>query len=465
MAWNFIATATQGFTSTGIVPISSFPYSISCWFYPTTTGAVQTLVSFAGSTATNNRIELQLTASGSCQAISQTATNNRAALTTNTVKPGWNHFFGLFYTATERFAMLNGGPGVNSSVNSPIVTPTRFAIGIDATSAGTNGLNGRLGELAIFNRRMSFQEMQYVARGNSVLLLENPDGALRFYRNFDKSFHDAELGDYDKIKMTPTSSSPRPAGSNNFQKKFATSERVVDIAVALLLAPAITVTNIALDAIAVGVVTMTRQIGSVSGVVASGVTAFVRQVADNLNATGVGITGSVFSASKTLAVTATGVVALTVTRVTQIVLAAVALGVTTFVKQAQLVSAATATGVTAFVRGVATSLNSTAVGITGSMFSAAKTLGATAVGVAGITVSSVFNQTLAVVAIGVTAITMQVSKLLAAVGIGVATMSESASTAATATSTEQPGPYLGGGGIGLYGRYGAARRFAKRRRK
>ena len=488
MAWNFIATATQGFTSTSQVPLSSFPFAISCWFYPTTTGAVQTLVSFAGSTATNNRIELQLTASGSCQAISQTATNNRAALTTNTVKPGWNHFFGLFESNVNRFAMLNGGPGVQNSVSSPIATPTRFAIGIDATSAGTAGADGRMAELAIFNRKLSFQEMQFVAAGNSPLLLNNPNGTLRFYRNFDKAFHDAELGDFDRVKMTRTTSPPTPCGPNNFQKKYATAELVVDRAIATLLRSAITTFNQTLAATAVGVV------------------AFVKGVSTNQTVTTVGVTSDILSVGKNMKATAVGVPTLSALRAIGVTLAAVAVGVAAMVRRTGKNTAATAVGTAAFVKGVSSNLKVTVIGVTGRVLSVGKNLGATAVGVPTLNAIRAFLVTLAAIAVGVPAMVKQVGKntaatavgvstvirmtakglagsaiglvtivasfiggagatavALAATAIGIAAMSLSfiAGTVTTVVRNRLPG----GGGIGLYGLSDPRSRFMKRRRK
>ena len=472
MGWQFNSSASQGFTATGLAPVSAKPFAVSLWFYPFSTATNQTLWSICDSTSTSLHSEVWLSASGagSILAIEQSATGARWADSGNTVIPNhWNHVWAGFFATTNRFVCLNGGPAVQNVTNvNTSGAKTRMAIGKQANSVGANPANGVIGEVAVFNLSQggfhSGREIQWLAKGNSPVNHPRFRNQLVFYRNFGSpGDYDRESGDFGYNLRLTSSNNPTPGLRNTFQKKPTTAEKIVDFAMAVLLAPTIVVTNVALDAVAVGVTSLVRQVGKITTATGTGVTAFVRQVADNLNATGVGITGSVFSASKTLAVTATGVAAMTVTRVTQIILAAIALGVTTIVKQAQLVSAATATGVTAFVRGVATNLNATAVGITGSVFSAAKTLSATAVGVAGITVSSVVNRALAVVAIGVTSITMQVSKILAAVGIGVASETHTASTATV--PAEEPAKFLGGGGIGLYGVHNARKRFSKRRRK
>lgn len=175
---DFLAASSQtvqaGFT------VGAVPLTISGWCYLPTTSGTHYIASCCTSAVANNSFAL-FVINGTLYARSRTTTGvsgTVAGVPANT----WFHACGLFVSATERYAVLNGVSGAAQTTSSTPTSIDRTIIG-NSGGAGTSFYDGQLADILIHSRALSLPEIQALADPSSVMLsLGGGDSGLLTYR-------------------------------------------------------------------------------------------------------------------------------------------------------------------------------------------------------------------------------------------------------------------------------------------
>ncbi len=143
--------------------MSSYPFTIAAWTYPSNGGIVASLGTVSGidrhlmalSTATT-KFDIQSNVGGSVG----TATSS-ANFTTNQ----WTHVCGVFNSTTDRSAYLNGVLDGTNSTNVSFGSITRFYIGTRIFTTAGGFFNGSIAEVGIWNAALTAAEIASLADG------------------------------------------------------------------------------------------------------------------------------------------------------------------------------------------------------------------------------------------------------------------------------------------------------------
>lgn len=164
MAFDF---ATTDRYEIGSAVVTAYPFTMACWFYADSLSAARTLMCLgpASAAAAQQRIYVISTELG---ANSEGGGTNAIATTTTAPTTGvWSHAAGVFASATDRRAFLNGG---SKGTNATSVT---FSTAINRTiiaqrlrsNVYAQGMDGRLAECAIWNEALSDDDVYSLSRG------------------------------------------------------------------------------------------------------------------------------------------------------------------------------------------------------------------------------------------------------------------------------------------------------------
>jgi hypothetical protein len=156
--------------------LTATPLTMACWFYSPSTSLSMILMSLCNSASTpwaRNSFYLQASgatagdpvSAGTVDASAGSQANTSTGWSANT----WTHACGVWTSATDRAAFINGG-------SKGTQTTSRVPSGIDRMNLGglrngtpTGYLNGRIAEAAIWNVALSDQEVAALASGLSPL--------------------------------------------------------------------------------------------------------------------------------------------------------------------------------------------------------------------------------------------------------------------------------------------------------
>lgn len=154
-------------------PVTAVPFSISAWVYLTNDAANNNIVVLnsstdnhaSGITAEGNVANDPITAYfGDSTGFSFARSSSAYSLNT------WTHVCGVFSSATSREIYVNGSNvGSNSASRTPVAF-NRINIGV-YRQGGFNAfdaLNGRISQVAIYNKALSSPEINSLAKGFSA---------------------------------------------------------------------------------------------------------------------------------------------------------------------------------------------------------------------------------------------------------------------------------------------------------
>lgn len=167
MAIDFTAT-TDRYEAVGAAA-TAYPVSFACWFYADTLTAQRTLVCL-GSSATAN--QFMLLGASSSGVVAQSEIGGVIATATSTTAPStgvWYHAAGVFASATDRRAYIDGGSkGTNATTNNfPTVVNRTLIAQRRRNGAYGQGMDGRIMEAAIWNAELSDADVYALSRGYS----------------------------------------------------------------------------------------------------------------------------------------------------------------------------------------------------------------------------------------------------------------------------------------------------------
>lgn len=166
----FLASSSE-YLQVDSTPITAVPFTISCWFKPTT-NAAGLLVHLLDKSTTNHGFALDYD-SDKCRCFTQ-AGGFSAATSSNSATVGvFNHFFGRQAATDNRESILNG-----DIANKGVDGSTRVPTGLDRTAIGRAGdttpgayINGALAEIGIWNVALSDAENTILSLGGSPILV------------------------------------------------------------------------------------------------------------------------------------------------------------------------------------------------------------------------------------------------------------------------------------------------------
>ncbi len=157
--WQFTTASSQYLLST-TTPITTTPLSISCWFYPTQVAATKDLVSLANGSSTTDFFQLQHGAATGARARSGDSVGSSSATTaTAVVVNTWQMGTAVFASSTSRIAYLNAGSKTSQSTSRSPTGISRVGVGSQVTSSPLNFYGGYIGNVCIWNRALSDDEI------------------------------------------------------------------------------------------------------------------------------------------------------------------------------------------------------------------------------------------------------------------------------------------------------------------
>lgn len=172
---SFLFNGTEGINISeryGTGPLNlivSYPFTISCWFYPTdlTAGAQRDIVHLEDNSVPNNYWIDHLGTSLRIQTWNGTSVTS-ASIGTIALNR-WNHAFGRFISNTNRFIQLNGTSSATSTTNSGQTTRKINGLSIGQTEQKGRLFQGYIGHVAIYNGSIQAGDALSLARGASPL--------------------------------------------------------------------------------------------------------------------------------------------------------------------------------------------------------------------------------------------------------------------------------------------------------
>lgn len=189
MAYNFLNQTVSESKITAIGSFFSYPLTINCWFYATTSGVgIMNLVELCENTA--SIVHMLRLNSNTNQVQYNTATlasaTSSASYTTNT----WNMATAVGTSATSRTVYLNAANSGTQTTSRTPTTPDRVCIGF----ARTNGSDlpsyeGYLAEVAIWNVTLTTNELSSLYTGTKANQIRPQN--LKFYMPLVRNIYDA----------------------------------------------------------------------------------------------------------------------------------------------------------------------------------------------------------------------------------------------------------------------------------
>lgn len=166
MAYDFITVNTD-YIQYASAAVTAYPFTMSCWFYADSLSAARTLmcVGPTSAAAAQQRIYALSTEVG---ANSEGGGTNASAVTTTAPSTSvWSHAAGVFASATDRRAFLNGGSkGTNTTSVTFSTALNRTLIGVRLRSnTYAQGMDGKIAECAIWDTDLTDDEVASLAKG------------------------------------------------------------------------------------------------------------------------------------------------------------------------------------------------------------------------------------------------------------------------------------------------------------
>lgn len=167
----FNDAATEYITNANAV-VSGYPLTLVGWI-STDDDAVASLMVQVGTSGTSDHSHQVVLSGGETndpiRITSRTTSNGSAVTSTGTTINVWAHGAGVFNSATDRWAFVNGGSKVQNTTN---LTPSGMnTTRIGASAQPSTYASGSIAEVAVWSVGLSDAEMVSLAKGASPLLV------------------------------------------------------------------------------------------------------------------------------------------------------------------------------------------------------------------------------------------------------------------------------------------------------
>ncbi len=162
MAYDFNGTTQYLEIATAV---ANRPCTMAAWGFLNSTASARDIVSVSSKT-TLSVLRLNVNTGGQFRIADQGNTN--AVANGGIVSTGaWNHYAGVFSSASSRTPYTNGIAGTTSTTTVAAISPTVTNIGafFAGTSSAIQFFNGRLAEVGIWNVALTAAEVASLAKG------------------------------------------------------------------------------------------------------------------------------------------------------------------------------------------------------------------------------------------------------------------------------------------------------------
>lgn len=154
--------------------IVSYPFTISCWFFPTDSTTTQDLVVLKDS-ATNNGYFLRVAGASAGDPIQANTWNGtsgtNAQIQNAIIFNQWNHAAARFVSNTSRLVQINGGNGTQNTNNSNQTSQLIDTVIIGQADFASRYFNGYIAHVAIWNEQIVNSANATLGRGASPLFI------------------------------------------------------------------------------------------------------------------------------------------------------------------------------------------------------------------------------------------------------------------------------------------------------
>lgn len=173
MARDFDGTTQYASVSTPV--LTAYPVTMAAWFRSDVASSIRTIIAITDAATAQGGIQLLLAANLVGDPISANVNGINAAISTTGITVGtWHHACGIWASATDRRAFIDGGSKGTNTNNAT------FPIGTDSTDVGARlqstiiaFFNGRIAEAAIWSVALTDDEVAQLSRGVSPLRIQS----------------------------------------------------------------------------------------------------------------------------------------------------------------------------------------------------------------------------------------------------------------------------------------------------
>lgn len=160
--------------------ITSYPFSISCWFFPTNTTGAKDLVALRRvAAATSDTYWL------GTDGLSVVASTWNGSISVRASRSGininrWNHAIARFNSNTQRFVHINGSDGTINTTSSGQFGQDFDALFLGVADGGQRPFTGYMAHVAIWNESLSNSDSASLGRGMSPFYVR-PQNLVAYY--------------------------------------------------------------------------------------------------------------------------------------------------------------------------------------------------------------------------------------------------------------------------------------------
>lgn len=180
MAFSF--NGTSSYIEATSTPVTTFPFTMSCWFNPANVTTGGTLMSLGVANGTDRfQMVIRGDLAGDFIAISSLvgATAATATTTIGYTANTWHHAIAVCRSITSRSIFLNGGGKNTNTTSSNPAGINNILLGSRWSTSRGFFFNGRIAEVAIYNAALTDDEVISLSKGFAPYLIR-PNN-LKFY--------------------------------------------------------------------------------------------------------------------------------------------------------------------------------------------------------------------------------------------------------------------------------------------
>lgn len=166
-------------TNTGATPVSATPLTMACWFRCTQTTAANGLVA-VGVNGSNDYHSLLINGAAAGDPVQARTNGVAASSSTGYSVNTWHHACGVYASATDRRAFIDGGSKGTNATSATPTTPTKIFVGCRPQAANDLFFSGRICEVALWSAALEDVEVAVLAKGLSPLRVR-PDSLVAYY--------------------------------------------------------------------------------------------------------------------------------------------------------------------------------------------------------------------------------------------------------------------------------------------
>lgn len=173
MARSFVSSSSQYLLRSAAV-VTTEPFTISAWFYPTAVTTFMNIAGVAVTTGTNTLSVRQLRVRGDLAGDPlEFQVHTGTPRTANSVNVNqWNHGIGLSTSNSSRSVILNGGTKATNTGAASLTNATNFGIGgLSWNNTMTSLFDGNIAEVGVWNVALSDAECTVLSTGVSPLFV------------------------------------------------------------------------------------------------------------------------------------------------------------------------------------------------------------------------------------------------------------------------------------------------------